>query len=491
MNKKKKIKYLVLVLALSLLTVAVLSIRRKRLYIKENSSTELYEPELSKFSFPVYLSVNDIEELINQKIKIQFVNRQLNIKGGKDSVILKIERLNDIQIELKNSKFYFKVPLKLELIYLKNIGLKKNIAIFKKEPITVSLIAYFTSDVQLKENLKLKTNTKLSHIHWLEEPSLKILGINFDIKKKASSVLEEKSKEITKMIDKMIEEKVDLRKPMNRIWGKMQKSLPATKHQENLYVKIQPRTVAVYVNKNFSDSIKLDLQVTSKIYVRHGQDTSQIIRTKFPDKIKLLSEANQFEKDKIQIHALLLLSEINKTLNEKLVGKKLDIPGFDIKIAHIKVHNGSKNIVTQVDLKGTLEGSVRVKGIPVLSDDKSRFYIDDLDFETKITDRTFSSISDILHDQIRSLLKENLNFNLSGLFSSISDLAQKSIDTTKMAKKADFRIQELEIEKLKIHLTKNSIQLIIYGASDFEISIKKEGFKFKKNKQATKQTIGK
>ena len=119
------------------------------------------------------------------------------------------------------------------------------------------------------------------------------------------------------------------------------------------------------------------------------------------------------------------------------------------------------------------------------------FYISDLDFETKITDRTFNSISDMLHTQIRALLEENLSFDLSGVFSSISDLAQKSIDTTKMAKKADFRIQELEIEKLKIHLTQNSIQLIIFGESDFEISIKKEGFKFKKPKSPAKQTKGK
>lgn len=485
--KKKNKKYLILVIVLALLTVAVLSIRRKRLYIKENTSTEMYEPEISTFSFPVYLSVKDIEELINRKIKIQFVNKQLSIEGGKDSVILKIERLKDIQVQLKNGNFYFKVPLKLELVYLKNLGLKKNVAIFKKEPVTVSLIAFFKSDVDLKDNLKLKTKTKLTHIQWLEEPSLTVLGINFDIKKKASSILEEKSPEITKMIDKMIAEKVDLRKPLDRIWGKMQKSLPATKHQENLYVKIQPQTVAVFVNKNFSDSIKLELQVTSKIYVRHGQDTSQIKRTKFPDKIKLLTEENRWEKDKIQIHALLLLSEINKTLNEKLVGKTLDIPGFNIQIAKIRVHNGNKNIVTAIDLKGTLEGTVRVKGIPVLSQDRSRLFISDLDFETKITDRTFNSISDILHAQIRSLLTENLNFDLSGVFSSISDLAQKSIDTTKMAQKADIRIQDLEIEKLKIHLTQNSIQVVIFGASDFEISIKKEGFKFKKPKKSAKQ----
>jgi hypothetical protein len=486
--KRKQIIYLILFVSLVGLVIAFFSVRRKRLYIKENESTQLFEPEVSTFSFPVYLSVADLEELINRKIKVQIINKQLPIEGGKDSVILKIERLKDIQVSLKNNKFNFKVPLKLEIAFLKNVGFKKNLAILKKDPVTLFITAHFRSDVELKENLKLNTKTKLSHIEWLEEPSLKILGFNFDIKTKASSVLNEKSPEITQMIDKMIQDKVDLRKPLDRIWGKMQKSLPATKHQENLYVKIQPQTVAVYVNKNFSDSIKLDLQVTSKIYIRHGSDTSQVSRTKFPDKVKLLEKPTILEMDRVQIHALLLLSEINKTLNAKLVGKKLDIPGFDIKIAHIKVHNGKKNIVTQIDLKGTLEGTVRVKGIPVLSTDKSRFYVSDLDFESKIRDRTFNSVSDILHDQIRLLLKENLSFDLSGVLSSISNLAQKSIDTTKMAQKAEFRIQELEVEKLQIHLTQNSIQLLIYGASSFEISIKNEGLKFKKPKTAAKQS---
>lgn len=478
--KRKKLIYLILFISLVAVVIAFFSIRRKRLYVKENTSTQIYEPEISTFSFPVYLSVGDLEELINRKIKVQIIDKQLPIEGKKDSVILKIERLKDIQVSIKNNIFNFKVPLKLEIAYLKNVGFKKNVAFFKKEPVTLYLTAFFKSDVALKENLQLNTKTKLSHIQWLEAPSMKVFGINFDIKTKATAILEDKAPEITQMIDKMIREKVDLRKPLDRIWSKMQKSLPATKHQENLYVKIQPQTVAVFVNKNFSDSIKLDLQVTSKIYVRHGSDTSQITRTQFPDKVKILDKPNRPELDHVQIHALLLLSEINKTLQEKLIGKKLDIPGFDIKIANVIVHNGNKHIVTQIDLKGTLEGSVRVKGIPVLSTDKSRFYVSDLDFESKIRDRTFNSVSDILHDQIRLLLQDNLSFDLSGVLSSISNLAQKSIDTTKMAKKADFRIQELEVEKLKIHLTQNSIQLLIYGASDFEISIKNEGLKFKK-----------
>src|SRR5690606_17278177 len=106
-------------------------------------------------------------------------------------------------------------------------------------------------------------------------------GINFDIKKKAESVLAENASSITNMLDDMIQQKVNLKKPVNRIWDKMQKSLPATKHQENLFVKIQPQKVAVYIDKKNADSLKLDLKVTSKIYVRFGEDTNQVKRTKF------------------------------------------------------------------------------------------------------------------------------------------------------------------------------------------------------------------
>ena len=244
--------------------------------------------------------------------------------------------------------------------------------------------------------------------------------------------------------------------------------------------------MALYIDKHNADSIKLDLKGTSKIYVRFGDDTNQVVRTKFPDKVQILKVPNKSGMDAVQVHALLLLTEINKTLNEKLVGKSLEIPNFNIRIGQIRVYNGTHNIAVQIDLKGALQGSVHVKGIPVLSPDKTKFYVKDLDFESRFQDKIFNSFSDVLHDQLRVMLNDNLKFDLTDIFSGFADFAQRSIDTTKMAKKANFNIQNLEVDKLDIHLTQNSIQLIIFGKSDFEISLKKEGLKFKKPGTANK-----
>lgn len=485
-RKKKYLIFSIIAVIISISLIFLFTIRKNKIYLIENTSTEVFEPELSTFYFPVYLAIKDLQELINRKVKVNIINKHLPIKDGKDTIILKIERLEDINLKLANGNFNLKVPLKLEVGFLKNVGLTKNMPFFKKKPVTIKLVAHFRSEVFLQDDLSLKTKTKLTDIEWIEQPTVSVLGIKFDIKNKAESVLDENAIKITKMIDDMIQQKVNLKKPVNRIWSKMQKSLPATKHQENLFVKIQPQKVAVYIDKNNSDSLKLDLKVTSKIYVRFGDDTNQVKRTKFPNKIEILTAPNKPVLDQIQIHALLLLTEINKTLNDKLVGKSLEIPNFNIRIAKIRVYNGIKNVAIQIDLKGALQGSVFVKGRPVLSGDKSKFYVKDLDFESRLQDEVFNSFADLLHEQLRDILNENLKFDLTGIFSSITDLAQRSIDTTKMAKKADFDIQQLIIDKLDIHLTENSIQLIIFGKSNFEISVKKEGLKFKKPGTAIK-----
>ena len=488
MDKRKK-RYLIfsiIAVILSFSIIYVFTQRKNKIYLIENTSSEIFEPDVSTFYFPVYLAVKDLQELINRKVKVNIINKHLPIKDGKDTIILKIERLDDIDLKLSNGNFNLKVPLKLQVAFLKNVGLSKNMPFFKKKPVTIKLEAHFRSEVFLQEDMSLRTKTKLTKIEWIEQPTVSLLGIEFDIKRRAESVLDENAVKITKMIDDMIRQKVNLNKPVNRIWGKMQKSLPATKHQKNLFVKIQPQKVAVYIDKNNSDSLKLDLKVTSKIYVRFGDDTNQIQRTKFPSKIEILTVPNKPVMDKIQIHALLLLREINKTLNEKLVGQSLEIPNFNIRIAKIRVYNGIKNVAIQIDLKGALQGTVFVKGRPVLSGDKSKFYVKDLDFESRLQDELFNSFADVLHAQLRDILNENLKFDLTDIFSGVTELAQRSIDTTKMAKKADFDIQQLVIDKLDIHLTQNSIQLIIFGKSNFEISVKKEGLKFKKPGVAVK-----
>lgn len=473
----KIILSLVTIFVVALITIMLVT-DHKKLRILENESEKVYEPDLTTLNFPLRIAMNDIEKLANSKIKTVLVDKKMPLKNGTDTLTLKVTRLGDLNFDLYNTYFNSSIPLKLEVQFSKKIIGKKNVQFFKKEPLTLFISARFRSAINLQPDFKVKSKTELTEIQWNEEPNIKVLGIQFNLKDKINELMMEKASEITANIDSQIGQKIDLKKPTLKIWNNIQKSIKANK-DAGLYLRIRPQKLAVHVDKSFNDSLKLDLIVTSKIYLRFAADTSEIAKVKFPDKIKIIRRTND-NVSKIQLHGLFPLDRLNEMVKSKLEGKTFNVKGLKVKIRKIQVINGTRNIYVRIKHGGDISGKILVKGMPKLSDDKKMFSIENVSFETQLDDEVFNSLTDLLHQQILILLRDNVHFNIGEVMESIPDYARLAINKSKVAKKAEIALNHLTIDDLRIELTKRNIQLIVSGHSSFEVALKKESFKLKK-----------
>lgn len=479
MKRFFKIIISIVVILVTALILIMIFVDHKKLKIVENKSEELYEPEITTMNFPLMISVHDIEKLANSKIKEVLIDKRIPQKKG-DTLILKITRMGNIKFVLSNLQFNSSVPLKLEVQYIKKIVGKKSVEFFKKEPLVLMLSAKFRSKVNLDEYMKLRTETTLTEIQWNEEPNIRFLGIEFKLKEKINELLFAKAPEITSNIDGMIREKVNLIKPTLKIWKNIQKSIKTNKKQKDLFIRIQPQTLSVHVDKSLGDSLKLDLIVTSKVYVRFGADTSLIAKVDLPKKIKIVGKNKVEDVSKIQLHFLFPLKKLNEIIQKELVGKTFKVQNLNVTIKKVQVINGTKNIYVRIKHTGDIKGQVLLKGMPKLSKDKQSINIENVAFENQIEDEVVNSLTDLLHAEILSLLQEYVHFDIAEVMESIPDYARTAIKKSKMAKKAQVNLDHLEVDDLEIELTKDNIQLLVSGHSTFEISLKKESFKLKK-----------
>lgn len=97
MKKKDKIYLIVIFLVLLLLVFGFYKCGRNRIHYAENTSTEVFEPQLSRLYFPVYLSINDLQKLANQKLKTVLIDKVQVMANQKDSLDLKAIRTGDLQ----------------------------------------------------------------------------------------------------------------------------------------------------------------------------------------------------------------------------------------------------------------------------------------------------------------------------------------------------------------------------------------------------------
>jgi hypothetical protein len=460
--------------------------KHKRLHAPPNQNTTIYTPRNTTLHFPLLIAINDIEGLANRKIPVLILNKRIPVHNGKDTLILKITRQGNIRLSTRDQFIYTSIPLKLEAQFVKKLIGDKGITLFKKEPLLLYITAQFKSALSLDELLKVKTESTLLDIDWRQNPSITFAGIKFDLKQKITEQFMERAPEITGKIDRIIYDRVDLRKPVNRIWNNLQRPLHASKKQPDLFIRVNPKSLEIHLDNSINDSLKVNLVFDSKLFAMFSADTASVQRIPFPRKVKISDTEQASPISYLYIHFLFPLEKLNQLARTQLIGKKVKVQGYELVIRDLKITNSRQNIYVKVKHSGSFNGEITVKGFPRLSEDKKQILIDNLEYENNVDDVLVKTAEDVLHDEILNLVREYVRFDIAEMVDAIPDMAQGAIDKSKIAKKADIDVHRLELQDIEVYLTKHNIQFLISGRSYFEMALKKETFKPKTKEKKRK-----
>jgi|GEM_PF-1497442 len=482
---RKKLLFVVLFLVLGISIVAYF-FRHRKIRFVANNSTELYEPELSTLYFPVDISVKDLEKLTNEKVHTILSDTKQPMGNGKDSIYMKVTRTGEFKFNLENAQLKTKVPLRVDVVVVKKIG-KGMVQLFKKNPISFKIVVHLNSAIGLYHDVRLKTKTKLAYITWVEEPSTKIIGIPINLKKLAEKQLMEHAPNLVKMVDRVIKDHVYIKGSIEKIWNDLQKSKAINKEMKGFYFKVQPHDLAVYVDKSKLDSLRLNLKVQAKMYIRTEAFKDSIKHISFPSKITLLDTFNYRKKSDIYFHALLPLKDLNEVMIHQLKGKKINLSGLNVQISDLKLKTGKFSIVAYIEVKGDVNGTVIMKGFPKFNNENGRILIKNIGIESKLNEDIINNVSNLLHSEIIQLMKQYAEIDVEDQLASVPQLVEHGLIQSKINKKADVSIKEIEIRKAELKLLKDNVQLLFAVETDFEIGLKKEGLHpSKKSKKKAK-----
>lgn len=452
---------------------------RQQLDYVKNESSEQVEPAVSTLYFPVYIAVDDLQQLANKKLKCILAEETQPMKNQKDSVELKVTRTGNVTFRLKNEQLYTTIPLKVDIVLIKKVG-KSAVRIFEKQPLTFTISAHLLSSVDLNEYIQLKTKTQLQSIEWIEEPVAEIAGFQINLKKIVEKKLLEKSTELIATVDQVLTEKVNLVKPVKKVWTNLQKNKPVGKGDSDFYLHVQPQHMGVHIDQSMGDSIRLNLAVQSKLYVRHGSDTSTIEKTPFPKKIEILKQYSGEQQSTIHLHVLLPLQQVNDAVNLQLKGKQVHMKGFTFRISSVSISNGTNNLIGEIGISGDLNGIVKTKGFPQFSKQDATLTINNIGIESRLEEELVNSATDLLHVEILQLLNKYAVIDVAEYLQVIPTLIKEGVQKTKLVQKADVRINEIDINAVDLKLGKDNVQVLITASTDFEIALRKEGLKLKK-----------
>lgn len=475
---KRFFKYLLvtLLLAIAVLCTYIYFLEKVHVHIAPNRDRTFYQPDTTVFAIPISLSVNDIENLANLKLKPVLFDGKLPVRNAKDTLNLKISRAGHIRFNLHNNLLTAIIPLDAEAFYrLRTIG-KKSTTFFKGSPLTFSLNIRVETPVVLNNHYGFVPQTKIKSIDWKIPPVIKLGPLQKDISEEAEEALYKKEDQVTAKLDSVIRQKITLREPMQKIWTKLQRPIPLKldKGRLFLYLYKQPLSTSVWLEPGNTDSLHFMMRLKSLVYILHARDTLRFKTNKLPRQLVVLKQAPTDDTTRFHVQVCLPLREMEKICNERIAQKGIVYAGYKIQPKKVHITNGQKHMLLSLGYKGDFNGEVRLKGTPTMNIKNQMFDVDNLEFETREDNLVIKGAEKFFHTLIRDRIREAVQIDMARVMDTLPLVIQGGIERSKLSSKADVQLQCFEIKKVKTNLTMQYVQFMVSGCAQVKMNLKKE-----------------
>lgn len=416
--------------------------------------------------FTIFYPTADLEDWLNRKFARVIVDKDIPREQNKDSVRLIITKPKKIRLKTVGDSVDVTFPLQIEVIADKE---RKSGKIAQRR-VTGDLDLYLNIKPDVDRNWNIISTSSLKNHVWIKEPRLLIGSTEIGIKFILDHILKKELNTLTEALDKALEEKVNLKKGLNKTWTNLQKPMPILRKDSSLlYFKIDPLTVAgdIQVTRNgflFKMAVKnrslvhvdsLSLKKVRPLPPFHP------LKTSLPD------------SNRLEVLATIPLSYINHELVNLLHAYKFENKVMKLTINDIKMRGSGEKIVLKLAVEGTAEGTVTVVGQPVYLADQRLLTIRELDYDLETDHLLVNLLDKNLKENLLSYLSEKVILDVGKYINDLPEYLNNTINQGRSGDKFHLNFDEIVIEGIEYLVNENDFQILLKCRPRFDISLKR------------------
>lgn len=213
----------------------------KKKIAEEPPLTDSLQAGYNTLYFTIFYPTADLEDWLNRKFARVIVDKDIPREQHKDSVRLIVTKPKKIRLKTVGDSVDVTFPLQVEIIADKERKSGK----IRQRRVTGDLDLHLNIKPDVNRRWDIISKSVLKDHHWVKEPQLIIGNTEIGIKFILDHILKKELNTLTESLDKALEEKVNLKKGLNKTWMNLQKPMPILKKDTSLlYFKIDPQTVA-------------------------------------------------------------------------------------------------------------------------------------------------------------------------------------------------------------------------------------------------------
>jgi hypothetical protein len=305
---------------------------------------------------------------------------------------------------------------------------------------------------------------------WIQEPTVRLLGIKIGVRKIAENLLDKRRADIETAIDEAVHDELRLDKQVNRIWRDIQKPVRISRNPEEIWIVPRPFSVAVAPVSGNSQHITLPIQIAFRVDTRIGE---MPVIDRLEPLPRLLRRNRLPDASRLEVLARVPYAALNQVLDRTLSKQKLDLAGGNIKIKDVSVYGGGRSLIMKADVSGAVNGTLYFRGLPTFDTLTNMVRVQDVDYDVVTKEYLFSTADWLLHDHLRDTLQSVMKVPLRYNVDALPEKIETAFARGKAGKKSDLDVDRFRLVPQRIVVRPEGIEILIKVESRVDLLVRR------------------
>lgn len=429
----------------------------------------------SRLPFPLLIPYDELSEKIDKGLKDPILEDTTYAGGALKGVKADIRKAGTVKLIPGEQRIKISLPLEIkleQLIERKVLGIN-----FKAEKGTeCKLIVHLNTSLDIDSSYRIVSDFRLDSIQWVEDPVVKVAFLNIPVKKAIETKLQENQRRLEITLNKILLEKVNVVKHVEKVWSDLQKPIRINKKVQEVYLVAEPKHLVLNNIELAEEGILLHLALNAGLKSKIATGKPFV-----PFKIALPAlekRANTAASDSLQEDSLNMnlfvsipVDKLNGILKSEVVGKSIVVKGSPFKITALSVEPEPDKLHIKLGISGLVSGELSIYGKMIFLPESKSIAIREFDYDLKSNETLLAGADFIMHEEFRSALASYLDLPIEQYIAPLPDIISKAVNEGKAGRSIDLSINSLELFPTAINYQPGEIQININAKGNILIKL--------------------
>lgn len=426
--------------------------------------TVVVQKVFSNISIPFDIAMSDIEKQINTTVYGLIYEDNSYTDDNNDNFKCKVWKKSNIVITAAtNDVFDFTVPIK--------VWAEKGIGAFgymKYIPVEFEMNLKFSTKFTIKPDWSVQTFTTPNGYEWITKPKLNV-GFDVPIDFIIGKIIDGNHSKFAKSLDDAVAKNMSLKPYVIQAWNASTQPYLVSEEYRT-WVKFTPLEISMVPLRTVGRNIKSVIGIKAYTETLTGERPFTPFAVSNVPNLKIVTGiSNDFQ---VGLMSDVLFTEAAAIAQKMFVGQTYEFQEgrYKIEITGIDIYGSDEFLVIKADIKGSLKGTIYIKGIPVYDPNKKKIVLSDTQFDIKTKNILAKAAAWLLEGKLVKMIEDEFGIPVDELITYAKQNIETSMNTEyKKGVKLSGKIDSVQPDK--VYLTPTSIVALVTAKGKIEVKV--------------------